>query len=153
MSGHIRRARPDERERITEIRFAVQENRLADPTLVTDEDYAWFEEYPGIWVWEEGGQIMGFSAADTRDGTIWALFVDPASERRGIGRALFAAACDTLRRAGHRTAMLTTDRDTRAERFYRAAGWKIIGNSTRGELIFRSVLCGITRLRQARPSG
>jgi len=48
MSGHIRRARPDERERITEIRFAVQENRLDDPTLVTDEDYAWFEERPGI---------------------------------------------------------------------------------------------------------
>jgi hypothetical protein len=40
MSGHIRRARPDERERITEIRFAVQENRLDDPTPVTDEDYA-----------------------------------------------------------------------------------------------------------------
>ena len=140
MSGHIRRARPDERERITEIRYAVQENRLDDPTLVTDEDYAWFEEHPGIWVWDEGGQILGFSAGDTRDGTIWALFVDPACERRGIGRALFEAACETLRRAGHRTAMLTTDAGTRAERFYRAAGWKIVGTSTRGELIFRAVL-------------
>src|SRR5229473_3283582 len=104
MSGHIRRARRDERERITEIRFAVQENRLTDPSLVTDEDYAWFEEHPGIWVWEESGQIVGFSAGDRRDGTIWALFVDPASERRGIGRALFEAACKTLRRAGHRPA-------------------------------------------------
>ena len=140
MSGHIRRARHDERQRITEIRSAVQENRLADPNLVTDEDYAWFEEHPGIWVWEEGGQILGFSAGDTRDGTIWALFVDPACERRGIGRALFEAACDTLRRAGHRTAMLTTDPGTRAERFYRAAGWKAVGTSSRGELIFRSVL-------------
>ena len=140
MSGHIRRALHDERQRITEIRFAVQENRLADPTLVTDEDYAWFEEHPGIWVWEEGRRILGFSAADTRDGTIWALFVDPACKRRGIGRALFEAACDTLRRAGHRTAMLTTDAGTRAERFYRAAGWKVVGTSTRGELIFRTVL-------------
>jgi GNAT superfamily N-acetyltransferase len=140
MSGHIRRARPDERERITEIRFAVLENRLSDPSLVTDEDYAWFEERPGIWVWEEAGHILGFSAGDTRDGTIWALFVDPACERRGIGRALLAAACETLRRAGHRTAMLTTDSGTRAERFYRAAGWKIVGTSTRGELIFRTVL-------------
>jgi|SRR5450631_136935 GNAT superfamily N-acetyltransferase len=138
MSGHIRRARPDERERITEIRSAVQENRLTDPTL--DEDYAWFEEHAGIWVWEEDGQILGFSAGDTRDGTIWALFVDPASERRGIGRALFEAACDTLRRAGHRTAMLTTDPGTRAERFYRAAGWNAVGTSSRGELIFRAVL-------------
>ena len=140
MSRHIRRARPDEREHITEIRFAVQENRLSDPSLVTDEDYAWFKEHPGIWVWDEGGKILGFSASDTRDGTIWALFVDPACERRGIGRALFEAACETLRRAGHRTAMLTTDAGTRAEQFYRAAGWKVVGTSTRGELIFRVVL-------------
>src|SRR3977135_2491285 len=97
MSGHIRRARPDERERITEIRFAVQENRLDDPTLVTDEDHACFEEHPGIWVWEEGGHILGFSAGDTRDGTIWALFVDPAFERRGIGRALLERPSETKR--------------------------------------------------------
>jgi GNAT superfamily N-acetyltransferase len=140
MSGQIRRARPEERDRITEIRFAVQENRLSDPALVADEDYAWFMEHPGIWVWEEDGQILGFSAGDLRDGTIWALFVDPAWERRGIGRALFAAACDTLRGAGHRTAMLTTDPGTRAERFYRAAGWKVVGNNPKGELIFRAVL-------------
>src|SRR5258707_12125726 len=117
MSIPIRRARQDERKRITEIRLAVRENRLDDPTLVTDEDYAWFEEHPGIWVWEEGGQILGFSAGDTRDGTIWALFVDPACERRGIGRALFEAACETLLHDGHRTAMLTTAPGTRAQRF------------------------------------
>lgn len=140
MSGHIRRAHPGERDRLTEIRFAVQENQLGDPTLVAAADYAWFMEHPGIWVWDEDGQILGFSAGDPRDGTIWALFVDPGSERRGIGRALFEAACDTLRRAGHRTAMLTTDSGTRAERFYRAAGWKIVGTSRRGELIFRSIL-------------
>ena len=140
MSGHIRRARHDERNRITEIRFAVQENQLGDPTLVTAEDYAWFTEYPGIWVWEEDGQIQGFYAGDPRDGTIWALFVDPFHERRGIGRALFEAACDTLRGAGHRTAMLTTEPGSRAERFYRAAGWKVVGNSTKGELIFRAVV-------------
>ena len=140
MSGHIRRARHDERGRIAEIRFAVRENQLGDPSLVTAEDYAWFTEYPGIWVWEEDGQIQGFSVGDPRDGTIWALFVDPSHERRGIGRALFEVACDTLRRAGHRTAMLTTDPGTRAERFYRAAGWKVVGNNTKGDLIFRAVL-------------
>jgi GNAT superfamily N-acetyltransferase len=118
----------------------VQENRLGNPALVTAEDYAWFTEHPGILVWEEDGQIQGFAAGDPRDGTIWALFVDPRCEGRGIGRARFGAACDTLRRAGHRTAMLTTDPGTRAERFYRAAGWKVVGNSTRDGLIFRSIL-------------
>ncbi len=118
----------------------MQENQLSDPSLVTDADYAWFAEHPGIWVWEEEGEILGFSAGDTRDGTIWALFVDPAHHHRGIGRALFEAACDTLRRAGHRSAMLTTDPGTRAERFYRAAGWTVVGTSKRGELMFTSIL-------------
>ena len=140
MPGLIRRARLDERDRITEIRFAVKENQLGDPSRVTDADYLWFSENPGIWVWEEDGQILGFSAADTRDGTIWALFIDPRHEGRGIGRALFKAACDVLRHAGHRTALLTTDPGTRAERFYRAAGWTALGASTDGELIFRSTL-------------
>src|SRR5215475_14597897 len=92
MVGYIRRARFEERDRISEIRSAVHENKLGDPTAVTDAHYAWFTEHPGIWVWEEGGRILGFSAGDTRDGTIWALFVDPAHHRRGIGRALFEAA-------------------------------------------------------------
>jgi GNAT superfamily N-acetyltransferase len=140
MSGHIRRARLEERDRISEIRFAVHENKLGDPTAVTDADYAWFTEHPGIWVWEEGGRILGFSAADIRDGTIWALFVDPAHDGRGIGRALFKVACDTLRGAGHRTAMLTTDPGTRAARFYRAGGWIVVGTSHKGELILRSNL-------------
>jgi len=142
MSGHIRRARFEERDRINEIRFAVHENKLGDPTAVTEAHYAWFTEHPGIWVWEEeeDGRILGFSAGDTRDGTIWALFVDPAHERRGIGRALLEAACESLRCAGHRTAMLTTEPGTRAEGFYRAAGWSAIGTSPKGELIFRSIL-------------
>jgi GNAT superfamily N-acetyltransferase len=140
MSAHIRRARLEERERLKEIRSAVHENKLGDPSRVTDEDYAWFTDHPGIWVWEEDGRILGFSAGDTRDGTVFALFVDPAHERRGIGRALFEAACETLRRAGHRTAMLTTEPGTRAERFYRSAGWEVVGDSPHGELIFRSIL-------------
>jgi GNAT superfamily N-acetyltransferase len=140
MSGNVRRARFEERDRISEIRFAVQENKLGDPAAVTDAHYAWFTEHPGVWVWEEDGRILGFSAGDTRDGTIWALFVDPAHHRRGIGRALFEAACDTLRKAGHRTALLTTEPGTRAERFYRAAGWRVVGTSPKGELIFRSTL-------------
>jgi GNAT superfamily N-acetyltransferase len=140
MSGHIRRARLEERPRISEIRFAVRENQLLDPSRVTDADYHWFSENPGIWVWEEKGRILGFSAADTRDGTIWALFIDPDHEGRGIGRALLARACDVLRQDGHRIAWLTTDPGSRAEGFYRAAGWKVIGTSLRGEAILLGVL-------------
>lgn len=136
----IRRARQGDHPRITEIRMAVKENVLSDPGRVTIEDYIWFRDNPGVWVWEENGDILGFSAADTRDGSIWALFVDPKHERRGIGRPLFEKALDVLRQDGHRIAWLTTDPGSRAEGFYRAAGWKVIGTSPRGEAILFGIL-------------
>jgi hypothetical protein len=43
-----------------------------------------------------------------------------------------------LRQHGHRTAWLTTQPSSRAESFYRAAGWKVIGTSPKGEMIFHS---------------
>lgn len=141
MPGHIiRRARPEDHPRVTEIRMSVKENILRDPSRVTVADYKWFEENPGVWVWEEDGRILGFSAADTRDGSIWALFIDTAHEGRGIGRALFAKACDVLREAGHTTGSLTTDPGSRADRFYQRAGWKVLGTTERGERIFEGVL-------------
>ena len=57
-------------------------------------------------------------------------------EGRGIGRALFAVACDALMLAGFRTLTVSTDPDTRAARFYRAAGWRKRGRTPEGELIF-----------------
>ena len=140
MPGTIRRARPEDHPRVTEIRNNVTENILRDPSRVTVADYKWFEQNPGVWVWEEDGAIVGFSAADTRNGSIWALFMANDHQRRGIGRALFEKACDVLRRDGHRTAWLTTDPGSRAAGFYRAAGWKEIGTSPRGETIFHGVL-------------
>jgi GNAT superfamily N-acetyltransferase len=136
----IRRARPDDHARVTEIRNSVTENVLSDPSRVTIEHYKWFEQNPGVWLWEEDGRILGFSAADTRDGSIWALFIDPAHEGRGIGRALFAKALEALRKAGHTTGSLTTQPGSRADRFYQRAGWKAIGTSERGERIFHGTL-------------
>src|SRR4051812_4476504 len=106
----IRRARDEDHARITEIRNAVTENMLNEVSRPgVDRDYAWFRDTPGVWVWEEDGEILGFSAADTRNGSIWALFVAPGHERRGIGRALFEKALGLLRQNGHRTAWLTTE--------------------------------------------
>ena len=140
MPGIIRRATEADRTRISEIRFSVKENILRDPSRVTHEMVTWFIENSGVWLWEEDGKVLGFSAADTRDGTIWALFIDPAHEGRGIGRALFAKACDVLRKAGHTTGALTTQPGSRADRFYQRAGWKAIGTSERGERIFHGAL-------------
>jgi GNAT superfamily N-acetyltransferase len=138
MQQPIRRATRDDVPRIAEIRFAVSENRLRDASVITAEMVHWFIDHPGIWLWDESGEVKGFSAADTRDGSVWALFVDPAHEGRGIGQALFARACLVLREAGHRSAWLRTGEGTRAERFYRLCGWTVTGRHTSGDLIFSS---------------
>lgn len=132
-----RRATHDDIPRIMEIRHGVHENRLRDPTSVTAADCAAFIDRAEMWVWVEDGQILGFSAGDPRDGSIWALFVDPANEGRGIGRALLALASDTVRFAGFDTATLNTEPGTRADRFYRLNGWVETGRSAKGEVVFQ----------------
>lgn len=105
-STMIRKATRADRPRISDIRFAVRENRASNPALIeslTD----WVFDNSTFWVWEEEGAIQGFSAADPRDGSICALFVHPLYERRGIGRALLPLACDVLKESGHATAVLT----------------------------------------------
>jgi GNAT superfamily N-acetyltransferase len=139
-SPHIRRALQSDEPRIWEIRFAVRENRLSNPDLVTPADVKWFIENPGIWLWHEGEHVKGFSASDTRDGTVWALFIDPACEGQGIGRALLDAALVPLREADYRIAKLSTGRGTRAEQFYRRAGWAEIGTTPKGEVLFERKL-------------
>lgn len=131
----IRPARLEDIPVLMAIRLAVAENRLADPSRVTPADCARFIAAEAVWVWEEAGEVAGFSAAQAEDGSIWALFVRPDSEGRGIGRALLARACDHLRRAGHRRLQLTTGPGTRAERLYRRLGWREAGRADDGDLV------------------
>jgi GNAT superfamily N-acetyltransferase len=118
-----------------EIRARVRENRLRDPSRVTVEDVCWFVDNPGIFIWQEDSKIVGFSAADPRNGSIFALFVEEAYEGRGIARALFERACNVLNEAGCPRMWLTTWPGTRAERFYRKAGWQVTGTHD-GNLVF-----------------
>ena len=138
----IRQALPSDIPRLMEIRGAVRENRLSDPGRVTMADYLWHIDHAPIHVWEDRGLIKGLSAGDPRDGSIWALFVDPAFEGQGIGQALIAVACTSLATAGHRVAKLSTDPGTRAERFYLRNGWRPDGYTDRGEVIFVKELRG-----------
>ena len=132
----IRRATVSDIPRLMEIRGSVRENRLADPSRVTLADYNWHIAHAPIHVWDDGGLIKGMSAGDPRDGSIWALFVDPACEGQGIGQALILAACNSIAAAGHRTAKLSTEPGTRAERFYLRNGWLAKGYTERGEAVF-----------------
>ncbi len=123
--------------RMSEIRLAVRENQLSNPGRITRADYEDFVTGRGrSWVLEQDGQIVGFSAADGENATIWALFVDPAHEGRGHGRKLLAAAVDWLWSRGATSIGLDTAPQTRADRLYRAGGWLVVGTSPHGELKF-----------------
>ena len=137
----IRKATRADHPRISEIRLSVRENRLSKSKYGLVERAAnWIFDNSTFWAWEEDGAIQGFSAADPRDGTIFALFVHPSYEGRGIGRALLPMACQSLRDSGHAIAALTTEAGTRAERFYRLDGWTEIGRQGDGQIVFQKAL-------------
>lgn len=123
-------------EAMRRIRLSVRENRLADPSRVTPAEYRAMLETRGRgWVCEQT-QIVGFGIADRVARNIWALFVQPGHEGRGIGRALHDVMVEWLFAVGDTPIWLTTDADTRAARFYRAAGWVADATPARGELRF-----------------
>lgn len=137
--------RPATREDIPQlqlVRTAVRENVLRTPGKVTVRDYEEHIDGRGrTWVAERDGVIVGFVAVDGDKHWMWALFVDPAHEGRGIGRALLAPALAWLRARGAASVSLTTEPGTRAERFYRAAGFVAQGLE-HGELKFSRALEG-----------
>ena len=136
----IRRAVLEDIPDLMTLRASVRENRQSETNAVTGDDVADFMRHSAIWVWQEDRRILGFSAGDTQCGWVWALFVDPGHEGRGIGRALLARACRTVARAGFAHATLTTDPGTRADGFYRRAGWIDAGWTEDGEVIFERLL-------------
>lgn len=84
------------------------------------------------WVAEDENQIIGFAIGDLSRQNVWALFVDPAYERRGAGRALHDAMMSWMFSEGAERVWLTTEPGTRAQQFYRIAGWQHVGDE-RGE--------------------
>jgi GNAT superfamily N-acetyltransferase len=110
------------------VRYAVTENTLTPGRISDAELHAYLEDYGRGWVVElEPGRIAGFAIADNRDGHIWAMFVDPPLHGMGFGRVLHDAMVDWLFAQGHRRLDLGTMPDSRAEAFYRRAGWKPMG--------------------------
>lgn len=134
---NIREALIEDIPQIQVVRNAVKENTLSNPALVTDEDCKEFIAIRGKgWVCETGNKITGFSIVDLKENNIWALFVDPAFEKQGIGRQLHDSMLDWYFEQTHETVWLGTAPNTRAEAFYRKAGWREIGVHGKGEIKF-----------------
>ena len=119
------------------VRNAVKENTLSDPSLVTDEDCESFLINRGRgWVCETQNKIVGFSIADLQDHNVWALFVHPAYEKKGIGKMLHDIMVNWYFSITTTTLWLGTSPHTRAEQFYRKAGWIENGVHGKNEIKF-----------------
>jgi GNAT superfamily N-acetyltransferase len=136
MTATLRPARPDDIPAIQRVRHSVRENRLVSGVIGDDDVLAMMQVHGRGWVVEEEGQVVAFAFGDARDGNIWGLFVDPEHERRGHGRRLHDEMLRWLWSRGLRRLWLSTDPGTRAERFYRAAGWRAVGPAAHGETRF-----------------
>ena len=133
----IRNAEASDIPAIQKVRHAVKENRLSDPSKVTDEDVRTylFDRGQG-WVATVENKVVGFAIGDLQDPHVWALFVLPEMEGCGIGRALHDRMVNWMFDQGVTTIWLSTDPGTRAEQFYRRAGWTDTGMTPSGELRF-----------------
>ena len=133
----LREAKITDITAIQTLRNAVKENTLSDPNLVTDADCADHLTRKGKgWVYEKDGEIVGFSIVNLIENNIWALFVHPDAEKNGIGRALHGVMLDWYFTQTSSKVWLSTSPKTRAEGFYRQAGWTEAGLYGKGEIKF-----------------
>ena len=119
---------------IQRVRHSVRENRLVSTTISDDQVREAIERTGRGWVIESAGEVVAFAVGNATNGNIWALFVHPDHERRGYGRLLHDTMVEWLWSKGLARLWLTTEPDTRAQRFYEAAGWRRIGPTQSGEL-------------------
>lgn len=119
------------------VRNSVRENRLSDPALVPDKDVEDYITRRGKgWVCEADGQVVGFAITDLQDENIWALFIQPGYEGKGIGKRLHDDMLDWYFEQNKESVWLGTSPQTRAEKFYRKAGWRETGIHGKDEIKF-----------------
>jgi len=119
------------------VRNSVKENVLSNPSVVSNADCQEYLTRRGMgWVCEVDKKIVGFSIADLKDDNVWALFIDPDYEGKGIGKQLHELMLAWYFQQNKNSLWLSTAPNTRAERFYRKAGWKEKQKLPNGEIKF-----------------
>jgi len=141
MSSHVaivfREATAADLPGISRVRTSVRENLLTVEQLrergITNESVAasFLVDSKG-WVAEGEGEIIAFSIADRAARSIFALFVLPDWEGRGLGTGLLDLALSWLRADGATMVWLTTGPDTKAAGYERR-GWVTTGRGEHGD--------------------
>lgn len=109
------------------VRISVIENHLSREEMqrigITENVVAdLIEKSHCAWVATDNEKIIGFSMILPDEGCLFAAFVLPEYEGRGIGRRLVEIAEKELFRH-HEIAWLETDKQSRAAKFYIQLGW------------------------------
>lgn len=137
METIVRQATIADIETLFEIRTSVAENRQSREELeaegITHETLAeLLQDEARAWIAEVDGTSAAFSMAKGDEATVFAMFVRPQFEGRGLGRLLMDAAEDFLF-ARHELIWLNTgeEQDIRAHGFYRKRGWVAVGAAER----------------------
>lgn len=124
----FREATVDDIDNYMIVRMAVKENVLNNPALVPREDnVAYLTEHGKGWVCEIENRIVGFSIVGLTQRNVWALFVLPEFEGKGIGRKLHDIMIDWYFSQTSEKIWLGTEQNTKAEIFYKKRGWTVVG--------------------------
>ena len=133
----FREAQPGDIAQIQTVRNLVKENTLSNSALVSDKDVEEFLFMRGKgWVCEIDKLVVGFAIVDLKEHNIWALFVHPDYDTKGIGKKLHGLMMRWYFTQTKETVWLGTAPGTRAEKFYRMQGWKEVGVHGKGEIKF-----------------
>lgn len=146
----LRPANGIDAEKLFDIRCSVVENfqsreELASLGITLESVKKMIEEVDYITVIaEEDSQPVGFSMAQISEGYVFACFIRPEFEGKGIGRALMNTVEKELRREGVKEAWLSTGPgpELRAVGFYLHLGWYKDGYLDDGQIIFKKTLIG-----------
>lgn len=109
------------------VRTSVRENHLSLERLhqmgITEASISeMIAASPCTWVATLDNEVVGFSMIDVEEASLFAAFVRPSHEGKGLGKALVLAAEKELFQH-HSEIWLETERDSRAVGFYRHLGW------------------------------
>ena len=137
---NFRQATTEDIPQIQIVRNSVKENQLSNPNLIPDDLVEEFITKRGKgFACEIDKKIVGFSIVDFVENNVWALFLLPEFEGKGIGKKLHQLMLDEYFSKTKETIWLSTEANSRAETFYKKQGWKnagFLGNEVKFEMSF-----------------
>ncbi|CAM3882048.1 GNAT family N-acetyltransferase [Rahnella victoriana] len=145
MNIRTRLALSSDIERIFDVRTSVKENYLNREEMelmgITESSVIdMIEKNRCAWVAVDDGKVIGFSMIILDEGSLFAAFVLPEYEGRGVGRTLVELAEQELFKH-HEVVWLETDKNSRAAEFYRRLGWVEKENVSESDIRLEKLRC------------